>query len=99
MQVDGRPLGFNELIFGNASLWDVQQVEVFRGPQSTIQGRNSIAGAVVLKTNDPTYYTEGAAQFQGGELDERQGSAMRSEARGGGKESGSEGRSRWRRYI
>src|SRR3546814_2469334 len=60
MQVDGRPLGFNELIFGNASLWDVQQVEVFRGPQSTIQGSNSIAGPVVIKTNDPTTITDGS---------------------------------------
>lgn len=76
MQVDGRPLGFNELIFGNGSLWDTEQVEVFRGPQSTIQGRNSIAGAVVVKTNDPTYFPEGALRLQGGQLEERQGSAM-----------------------
>src|SRR5690606_8213389 len=30
MQVDGRPLSYNEAIFGDVPLWDVDQVEVFR---------------------------------------------------------------------
>lgn len=76
MQVDGRPLSYNEAIFGDVPLWDVDQVEVFRGPQSTMQGRNAIAGAVVVKTKDPTYDWETAAQFTGGNFDSRQYSAM-----------------------
>lgn len=40
---------------GARGIWDVDQIEVMRGPQSTIQGRNALAGAVVIKTNDPTY--------------------------------------------
>lgn len=40
-------------------LWDVSQVEVLRGPQSTNLGRNALAGAVVLNTNDPVYENEG----------------------------------------
>lgn len=44
----------------DAGLWDVQQVEVLRGPQSTTQGRNSIAGAVVMTTKDPSFDWEGA---------------------------------------
>ncbi|HRN87170.1 TonB-dependent receptor [Hyphomicrobium sp.] len=40
---------------GARALWDVEQVEVMRGPQSTLQGRNSIGGHVNVKTNDPTY--------------------------------------------
>ncbi len=44
----------------DAGLWDVEQVEVLRGPQSTTQGRNTIGGAIVLKTKDPTFHWEGA---------------------------------------
>ncbi|MEM9304330.1 MAG: TonB-dependent receptor, partial [Pseudomonadota bacterium] len=40
----------------------VQNVEIFRGPQSTVQGRNALAGAVVLNTVDPSYEFEGSTQ-------------------------------------
>ncbi|MEL7022614.1 MAG: TonB-dependent receptor [Pseudomonadota bacterium] len=44
----------NSLYFGDGlNLWDVEAVEIFRGPQSTIQGRNALAGAIVAKTVDP----------------------------------------------
>lgn len=76
MLVDGRPAEFNELVFGDSSLWDVDQVEVFRGPQSTLNGRNSIAGAVVVTTKNPTFYQEGAVKVTGGSLNHRQISGM-----------------------
>lgn len=53
--VDGRPLSFNEYIFGTTSIFDLERVEVFRGPQTTAQGVNSIAGAVYVTTADPTF--------------------------------------------
>ena len=57
--VDGSPLSGVALGRGTSSLWDVAQVEVLRGSQSSVQGRNALAGAVVITTADPTYYQEG----------------------------------------
>jgi iron complex outermembrane recepter protein len=43
---------------GARGLWDVEQVEVLRGPQSTLQARNALGGTVFIRTNDPTYKWE-----------------------------------------
>ena len=34
-------------------LYDVQQIEVFKGPQGFLYGRNAIAGAIVINTKKP----------------------------------------------
>ena len=60
--VDGRPLGFNEFIYGETSVWDLERLEVFRGPQTSAQGVNSIAGATYVVTADPTFEPEVKAQ-------------------------------------
>ncbi len=39
---------------GPLSAWDLEQVEVLRGAQSTNQGRNSLAGSVILRSREPT---------------------------------------------
>lgn len=39
--------------FGPKNLWDVEQIEILRGPQSTNFGRNSLIGAVAVTTNKP----------------------------------------------
>lgn len=44
--------------------WDIQQMEVWRGPQSTLSGRNALAGKVEIRTNDPTMDWEMAAQTE-----------------------------------
>ncbi len=67
VSLDGRSLTYNELAFGPQSLWDLQQVEVYRGPQSYIQGRNAMAGAVVLQSKDPTYQWESSVRGSYGE--------------------------------
>lgn len=66
VQIDGRPASYNEVVFGNASLWDIQQVEMLRGPHSTLQGRNAIAGTLVVKTRDPTWSPEAAVRLMAG---------------------------------
>lgn len=61
--VDGIAEPFVADLSGDTGLWDIQQIEVFRGPQSTINGRNSIGGTVFVKTEDPTFDWEGAARL------------------------------------
>lgn len=68
LQVDGRAVGFNEFIYAAAPLWDVSQVEIYRSPQSTTQGRNSIAGAIFVETEDPTFHPEGRARAVYGDI-------------------------------
>lgn len=44
------------------STWDLDTVEVARGPQSTTTGRNSLGGAIRVLTNDPVFDLEAAAR-------------------------------------
>lgn len=74
--IDGRPANFNEVVYGDFAIWDLERIEVLRGPQSTLTGRNSIAGTVVVKTNDPSFKKESAFQLAAGNRDQRRGSAM-----------------------
>lgn len=74
--VDGRTASYNEVTFGELGLWDVNQVEVFRGTQSLLQGRNSIAGTVVYKTNDPTFEPEFGARVLFGNHRQREYAAV-----------------------
>jgi iron complex outermembrane receptor protein len=41
---------------------DVAQVEVLRGPQGTLYGKNTTAGAINIRTNQPTFDFEGSAE-------------------------------------
>ena len=75
MQIDGRTATFNEFVNSTTGLWDVDHVEVFRSPQTTTQGVNSIGGAIFITTAEPTYAFGGRAQLIGGEWRRRQASA------------------------
>ncbi|MCE8468941.1 Plug domain-containing protein, partial [Rhodovulum sulfidophilum] len=58
VNLDGHYLSYNELVYSSTSIWDVDHIELFRGPQTISQGANSIAGALVVKTKDPTFERE-----------------------------------------
>ncbi len=62
--VDDVTLGDQTTRFNADTIWDVSQIEVLRGAQSTVQGRNALAGAVIIRTNDPTFDAEGQARGQ-----------------------------------
>lgn len=54
---------------------DVDQVEVLRGPQGTLYGKNTTAGAINITTNQPTFDFEGRAEVTAGNLNYKQGKA------------------------
>lgn len=54
---------------------DVAQVEVLRGPQGTLYGKNTTAGAINITTNQPTFDFQGRAEVSFGNLGHKQAKA------------------------
>lgn len=69
--VDGAAIPERALSNGPLDMWDVAQVEILRGPQSTLQGRNALAGAVVIRTAEPTWTWGGRARAMVSDAGER----------------------------
>lgn len=58
------------IAFVSQNLWDVEQVEFLRGPQSTNFGRNALAGAFVIRSKAPSPEKfEAAARLEAGNYD------------------------------
>jgi len=51
------------------TLYDLQNVQVLRGPQGTLFGKNSVGGAVVFTTNRPTFERSGTLTMDVGNYD------------------------------
>ncbi|MBN8830835.1 MAG: TonB-dependent receptor plug domain-containing protein, partial [Sphingomonadales bacterium] len=54
---------------------DVDQIEVLRGPQGTLYGKNTTAGAINITTRQPTFNFEGRAEVSIGNLGFKQAKA------------------------
>ncbi|MFT4265611.1 MAG: TonB-dependent receptor [Xenophilus sp.] len=61
VSVDGVPMSRGRII--NSTVYDLAQVEVLSGPQALFFGKNSPAGAISLRTQDPGDAFEGYARF------------------------------------
>ncbi|MDG2334989.1 MAG: TonB-dependent receptor [Myxococcota bacterium] len=72
---------YNDDIYMNSpagqlgQLFDVQQVEVLRGPQGTLYGRNASAGAIRVITRKPSGDTNGYTKFSYGKYNELEAEA------------------------
>jgi iron complex outermembrane recepter protein len=54
---------------GSTDIWDAGQIEIFRGPQSTNQGRNALSGGIVIRSQAPVHQLAGDFQFAYAEFD------------------------------
>lgn len=64
LAIDGVPTSTENFSLGTL---DVERFEVLKGPQSSIFGRNSEAGAINITTNKPTPYFEAGLRARYGE--------------------------------
>lgn len=63
ISIDGLPQSINN---ATLNIMDVEQIEVLKGPQGTLFGRNSEAGAINITTKKPTPYFEGSLRGEAG---------------------------------
>src|SRR5579863_6083606 len=72
--VDG--VYYARTVGANQNLLDVERVEILKGPQGTLFGRNTIGGAISIVTRDPGDKFQVQAQATGGSFDRRDVSVM-----------------------
>ena len=69
--VDGVPQGNQKQL--KMDLFDVERIEVLKGPQGALYGRNAIGGAINIITKPPTNDFSGFGEIGGGSGSEKEG--------------------------
>jgi outer membrane receptor for ferrienterochelin and colicin len=75
---DGSIVQNNQLNFGTFGLWDIDSVEFFFGPSSTLYGGKSFAGGIFINTKNPTFYNTGNAELNVGKYNSYRAAAAQS---------------------
>ena len=57
----------------NQELFDIKQIEVLKGPQGALYGRDAIGGAIIITTADPSDHFEGTSPGGRGQRSVREG--------------------------
>ncbi|PKP90710.1 MAG: TonB-dependent receptor [Alphaproteobacteria bacterium HGW-Alphaproteobacteria-16] len=66
---------FSRVAVATLDFLDVAQVETLRGPQGTLYGKNTVAGAISITSKPPSFNFEGRAEITAGNLDFKQAKA------------------------
>jgi iron complex outermembrane receptor protein len=66
---------YNRIASATLDFVDVEQIETLRGPQGTLYGKNTTAGAINITTRAPSFNFEGKAEVSLGNYGFKQGKA------------------------
>ena len=70
-------------VFGASELFDIERIEILRGPQSTLYGKNTTAGVIGIYTRAPSDELTGGAELSLGNIEGGAGDAFSTNFKGG----------------
>ena len=70
-------------VFGASELFDIERIEILRGPQSTLYGKNTTAGVIGIYTRAPSEELTGGGELSVGNVEGGAGDALSTQFKGG----------------